>query len=166
MPDLTPFEKLQPCLLDRLTDDSPGRVQESRGERVISLARYKDAVMRDLLWLFNTSVYPKSSEIYRYPLAASSVMNFGCRNLCGLTLGSIDLLEWESHLLTVIRQFEPRIIPQSASVRASVDQWNRHPLSFDIRGELWAKPIPEHIWLKTAIDLDTGRFLFGDRLHE
>jgi type VI secretion system protein ImpF len=166
MPDLTPFEKLQPCLLDRLTDDSPGYAQESRGERVISLTRYKEAVMRDLLWLFNTTAHPPGAEIYQFPAAAASVMNFGCRNLCGLTLGSLDLLEWERHLLSVIRTFEPRIIPHTASVRGAVDQWNRNPLSFDIRGELWAKPIPEQVWLKTAVDLDTGRFLFGDRLHE
>ncbi len=166
MPDLTPFEKLQPCLLDRLTDESPGRAVEGRSERVISLARYKEAVMRDLLWLFNSTAHPPGSEIYDYPAAASSVMNFGCRSLCGLTLGSIDLLEWERHLLMVIRNFEPRIIPQTTSVRASVDQWNRHPLSFDVRGELWAKPVPEQIWLKTAVDMNTGRFLFGDRLNE
>ena len=166
MPDLTPFEKLQPCLLDRLSDEAPGHLQESRSERVISLIRYKESVMRDLLWLFNTTAYPPASEIYEFPAAASSVMNYGCRNLCGMTLGTIDLVEWERHLLTVVRNFEPRIIPQTASVHASVDQWNRHPLTFDIRGELWAKPIPEHIWLKTAVDLDTGQFLFGDRLHE
>jgi type VI secretion system protein ImpF len=152
--------------LDRLSDDAPGRAVEGRSERVISLARYKEAVLRDLLWLLNTTAHPPGAEIHQYPMAASSVMNFGCRSLCGLTLGSIDLVEWERHLLTVIRNFEPRIISQTLTVRSSVDQFSRTPLSFDVRGELWAKPIPEQIWLKTAVDMDTGRFLFGDRLHE
>ena len=166
MPELTPLEKLQPCLLDRLTDDSPGQAQESRGDRVISLARYKEAVKRDLIWLFNSMAHPAGDDIYRFPEAASSVINFGCRNLCGLTQGSLDLPELERHLAEAIRNFEPRIVPYTLSVKASMGQWERNRLEFEIRGELWAKPIPEELWLKTIVDLDTGRFLFGDRLHE
>ena len=51
---LTPLDKLQPCLLDRLTDDEPGKREESRGQRIISLQRYKAGVLRDLEWLFNS----------------------------------------------------------------------------------------------------------------
>ena len=166
MPELTPLENLQPCLLDRLTDDAPGQPQESRSERVISLGRYKEAVMRDLIWLFNSIAHPPEDEIHKFPNAASSVMNFGCRSLCGLTRGNIDLAELERHLTAVIREFEPRIIPQTVTVHASAGEWDRSLLTFEIKGELWAKPIPEQLWLKTVVDLDTGRFLFGDRLHE
>ena len=31
MDDLAPLERLQPCLLDRLTDDEPEKKEESRG---------------------------------------------------------------------------------------------------------------------------------------
>ena len=34
---ITPLDKLQPCLLDRLTDDEPGKREESRSQRIISL---------------------------------------------------------------------------------------------------------------------------------
>ena len=55
MPEgITPLDKLQPCLLDRLTDDEPEKKEESRIQRVISLQRYKAGVLRDLEWLFNS----------------------------------------------------------------------------------------------------------------
>ena len=57
MPELAVIEKLQPCLLDRLTDDEPQNQQESRTQRVISLQRYRQDVLRDLLWLFNASAH-------------------------------------------------------------------------------------------------------------
>ena len=44
----TAIEKLQPCLLDRLTDDEPGKKEESRSQRVISHQKYKRGVLRDL----------------------------------------------------------------------------------------------------------------------
>ncbi len=58
MAELTPLEKLQPCLLDRLTDDDPKNGEESRAQRVVSLSRYKRGVLRDLEWLFNTDARP------------------------------------------------------------------------------------------------------------
>jgi len=57
MAELTPLEKLQPCLLDRLTDDEPNISEESRNQRVISVQRYRRGVLRDLEWLFNTSAH-------------------------------------------------------------------------------------------------------------
>jgi type VI secretion system protein ImpF len=57
MPELAVVEKLQPCLLDRLTDDEPKNSQESRSQRVISVQRYRQGVLRDLQWLFNSSAH-------------------------------------------------------------------------------------------------------------
>ena len=57
MPELIVVEKLQPCLLDRLTDDDPKNSLESRDRRVISLQRYRQGVLRDLQWLFNASAH-------------------------------------------------------------------------------------------------------------
>ena len=60
MPDpRTPEEQLQPALLDRLTDDQPDKKLEPRMERVISKRRLRDAVLRDLTWLFNTTWIPQ-----------------------------------------------------------------------------------------------------------
>src|SRR5688572_24739000 len=55
MSDVLPTEKLQPCLLDRLTDRNPGATQESRTERVMKPTEYRASVLRDLSWLLNTN---------------------------------------------------------------------------------------------------------------
>jgi type VI secretion system protein ImpF len=54
MAELLPQERLQPSLLDRLTDDAPESKDESRDKRVLNLAQLRAGVMRDLSWLLNT----------------------------------------------------------------------------------------------------------------
>src|SRR5436309_11705205 len=98
MPDAIPLEKLQPCLLDRLTDDEPEQSDESRTQRVISLQRYKRGVVRDMEWLLNTSAHLEEEgknkfHLSDYPEAYRSVINFGTRQLCGLLAPDVSELE-------------------------------------------------------------------------
>ena len=51
MADLLPSERLQPCLLDRLTDQDPDQRKEGREQRVVSMRKYREAVLRDLGWV-------------------------------------------------------------------------------------------------------------------
>jgi hypothetical protein len=44
MAELTPQERLQPSLLDRLTDLAPAEREESREQRVINAARLREYV--------------------------------------------------------------------------------------------------------------------------
>jgi type VI secretion system protein ImpF len=162
MAELTPFEKLQPCLLDRLTDDEPDKTEESRTQRVISQARYKRGVLRDLEWLFNSSAHlPEEGErqfkLSDYPEVHRSVLNFGARHLCGLLAPNMEELERE--LLEAIRLFEPRIIDHTLTVKATVD---RHIVTMEIVGELWANPVSEKLFIKTSIDLENGQCTLGD----
>src|SRR5882762_249195 len=162
MPDFTPFEKLQPCLLDRLTDEDPQNTQESRSQRVISLSRYRRGVLRDLEWLLNASAHlPEEGgsrwRLENFPEAERSVINFGTRQLSGLFAS--DMHELERHLTEALQLFEPRIISQSVSIHASME---RNLIDIEIRGELWANPLPEQLYVKTNIDLETGLCLLGD----
>ena len=54
MAELTPQERLQPSLLDRLRDDEPSTQVESRDKRILSMAALRESVMRDIGWLLNT----------------------------------------------------------------------------------------------------------------
>ncbi len=152
------IERIQPCLLDRLTDDEPEKTQEGRNARVISPARYRDAVMRDLRWLFNTSVRIEAEELEDFPEVAHSVLNYGVRDLCGQLSTSLDPSAIERELASAIADFEPRVIPGTLRVRAirDVDASSPSVLRFEINAELWANPVPEHLFIKTAIDLETG----------
>jgi type VI secretion system protein ImpF len=68
--------------------------------------------------------------------------------------------ELERQLIEAIQLFEPRILRHTLQVKATVE---RHLISFEIRGDLWANPVPEHLFINTKIDLETGQTLLGDR---
>ncbi len=162
MSDQIPTELLQPCLLDRLTDDEPHKREESRTQRVISHLKYRRGVLRDLEWLLSTSAYlnPPGSEkpdLREYPEAWRSVINYGTRQICGLTAPNMERLRQE--LAEAIRIFEPRILPRSIEVKAEM---TRNMVTFEVHGELWAHPIPERLHLKTSVDLESSVRVHGD----
>ena len=158
MPDPVQLDRIQPCLLDRLTDDEPDKRHESRTARVISPSRYRDAVLRDIRWLFNTSARLDAEDMEAFPEVQTSVLSYGIRDLCGRIATSVDIAELERELTSAVNDFEPRVIPGSLHIRAVDDATGSSPsvLSFEIHADLWANPIPEHLFIKTEIDLETG----------
>ena len=165
MSEQTPIERLQPCLLDRLTDDDPGKIEESRTQRVVSQQKYRRGVLRDLEWLFNTHAYlslegMESFKLKDYPEAYRSVINFGIRQLCGVMAPNMERLQDE--MGEAIQTFEPRITARSLTIHADME---RNLITFDVAGELWANPLPEHLHVKTMVDVETGQCVFGDSPH-
>lgn len=161
MADLTPFEKLQPCLLDRLTDEQPDVAVESRHQRVVSATRFKEGVLRDLRWLFNTQRHSDGEGFDAYPQVARSVLNFGLRDYAGMFAEKRDMREVEREIAEVLMLFEPRIIRYTLQVRVFRDeelaeQRNPHRINLQISADLWAQPTPEKFFAKTVIDLETG----------
>ena len=77
------------------------------------------------------------------------------------TSAACEIAAVEQELFEAIKFFEPRIIPGTLSVRAVGDFEKIGPncLGFEIRGELWASPMPEQLYIRTQIDLDTGECL-------
>jgi type VI secretion system protein ImpF len=158
MAEPTPIDRLQPCLLDRLTDDEPEVTKESRDQRVISVRRYRGAVLRDLEMLLNSRTYPPGSEVYDFNEAERSVLNYGIPDLAGTTVSSVSPTEFEARVKQAILCFEPRISRRSLSVRivSSPEAQPVRAIVFQIEGELWARPLPEHLFVKTEVDLETG----------
>lgn len=154
----TPYERLQPCLFDRLLDEDVQHKQEGRTARVISLSEYRAAVLRDLSWLMNCSNHVESEGLADFPHVESSVFNFGKPPLSGLGVGGMNLQDLEVAIARAIRNFEPRIVPDTLVVRA-IREASNHSLSslvFEIRADLWARPFPEKLFIKTALDLESG----------
>ncbi|MHC4556079.1 MAG: type VI secretion system baseplate subunit TssE [Planctomycetota bacterium] len=158
MAELTPMDRLQPCLLDRLTDDEPDVQKESRDQRVVSLRRYKRAVLRDLEMILNSKSHPFHDNIYEFSEAARSVLNYGIPDVCGATISVISPDEFEAQVKQTILCFEPRITRKHLSVRIAspLDSASIRTISFEIEGELWAQPLPDHLYVKTEVDLETG----------
>ncbi len=157
MAELTPKERLQPSLLDRLTDDEPDKQQESRDKRVLSMTRLRESVLRDVSWLLNCDSYESVNRLNDYPEVKSSVVNYGIRNLAGSAIAGVSLEDIEKELKRAITYFEPRILAETLSVRVfSTDEMNHHSLNFDIEASLWAQPLPLHLYLRTEINKITG----------
>jgi type VI secretion system protein ImpF len=159
MTSLRAQDRLQPALLDRLTDDEPASALESAESRVINKARLRAMVLRDLAWLFNTT-RSETIDAEAAPQAARSVLGFGLPPLAGRTASSLDPSALEERVRQAILAFEPRILPDSLRVEAVVTerQLDHHnQMGFVISGHLWAQPVPLELLLHTDIDLESGR---------
>jgi type VI secretion system protein ImpF len=158
MAELTPRDLLQPCLLDRLTDNEPEANKESRDQRVVSIRKYKNAVLRDLEMLLNSKSHPLGDNIYEFNEAARSVLNFGIPDVCGATFSTINPAEYETQVKQAVLCFEPRISRNQLSVRilSPDDSRNIRAIAFEIEGNMWAQPLPDHLFVKTEVDLETG----------
>jgi len=159
MAELIPKERLQPALLDRLIDTEPDKKQEPRESRLITKKRLHEAVMRDLAWLFNTTRLGGEVELGGYEYAQRSVINFGLPALSGETASTLDMVSLEQTVRQAILDYEPRIMPESLQVEAlaSGSMLEQHNVvSMQIRGNLWAHPIPIELLLRTDVDLETG----------
>jgi type VI secretion system protein ImpF len=156
--ELTPLERLQPSLLDRLTDDEPTHAKESREKRVYSIRRLKESVLRDLAWLLNTTDMGQSLDSASYPEVAASVLNYGIPDLAGVTSSTISSDALSKEVRRAILNFEPRICPHElrVDVVAAEDAMNHNSLTMRIEGELWAVPVPLHLLVDTSVDLESG----------
>jgi type VI secretion system protein ImpF len=157
-------ERLQPSLLDRLTDDEPDKKKESRDKRVLSPSQLRDSVRRDLAWLFNATNLASVQDLSEYPFVQGSVLNFGLPDLAGRTASSIKVNEIEQLLRRAIWDFEPRLVRKSVKVRLTVREhlMSYNAMSFAIEAELWAQPLPLRLFLRTEIDLETGSVSVAD----
>jgi type VI secretion system protein ImpF len=157
MAELFPKERLQPSLLDRLTDNEPYKKVESREQRVLSFQKLKRSVIRDLEWLLNAGCLESTRELEDYPHVKQSVLNYGIPDLTGTAASNIDAATLEHMLRQRIRIFEPRILPKSLKVRVTnIEAHNT--IIIEIEGELWSQPMPERLYLKTILDLELGDF--------
>jgi len=153
-------DRLQPALLDRLTDDAPTFSSEAEDRRVMSKAALRQAVIRDLGWLFNATQPLLSSESADHQAAATSVLNYGLPALAGELASKIDISQLEKSIRRAIIDFEPRIVADTISVRAieADDVLATHNvIEFEIRGLMWAQPVPLEMLLRTQLDLEAGK---------
>lgn len=158
---VTARDKMQPSLLDRLTDNAPEKKSEPASALQMSHVTLRRHVLRDLQWLFNTINYEASSDLSGLPEVSRSVVNFGVAPLAGKCLSDIEWQDIQRRLTEAIINFEPRILPQGLQVRcvsnvASLDLHN--VLSIEIKGQLWCIPYPLEFLFRSDVDLENGHF--------
>jgi type VI secretion system protein ImpF len=166
MAGLAERERLQPSLLDRLTDHEPEARVEAKEARFATMSSLREWVRRDLSWLLNTTQLAAVVDLSAAPLAARSTLNFGVRAMAGRTLSSVDRADFEGALRDAIAAFEPRLDPETLNVRISNSPaHSRNALVIDIDGELWAQPLPVPLELRTELDLEDGSVTVEDLRH-
>jgi type VI secretion system protein ImpF len=165
---LTSQERLQPSLLDRLTDDDTGAQREAIDARVLSKQQLRAAVLRDLSWLFNTAraqpdgASPDLDELTMWreaPAARQSVVNFGIPALSGKTMSSMHFAALEHAIHEAIVTFEPRIDPKTLAVEVNREAGfsvQHNSLRLVIRGHMWNQPVPLELLLSADVDVETG----------
>jgi type VI secretion system protein ImpF len=162
---LPPQERLQPALLDRLTDDEPDKKLEPREARVLSKRRMRESVLRDLAWLFNATQLEAVDPLAKAPFVRRSVLNFGLPAMSGKTASSLDVTDLTRAVREAILNFEPRILPPTLEIKTLLeagDLDHHNVIGIEIHGQLWAQPVPLEFLVRTDFDLETGKVRITD----
>lgn len=158
MGELTPKDRLQPSLLDRLTDDDPTSRVEGPDQRVLSLARLRESVRRDLGFLLNATHLAAVRDLRDYPEVERSTLNYGIADLAGRPASTIDRGALVRLVRRAILDFEPRLLGPSLKVHITVnpDKSDPNALRFDVEADLWSQPLPLRLHLRTDLSLEDG----------
>lgn len=157
MADKTLAERLQPSLLDRLTDNEPGNLKETRDVRVIDISRLREIIQRDLSWLLNTTNTESSFDANALPCVAKSVLNFGLREVSGEFSTAERAEKIRRSIHRAISTYEPRIIEGTVDVSLSPDdEAGDMTVALIIRADMWAQPLPLELYLRSQVDVTTG----------
>jgi type VI secretion system protein ImpF len=150
-------ERLQPSLLDRLTDLAPTHKRDGPDQQVLSMIQLRQAVLRDLTALLNTTNLATLQDLSSVPLAARSALNFGMHGFAGMIDSPSRVIALEREIAEAIKTFEPRIRPETLRVRSGGSRNNgaNPAVVFEIEGELWGQPAPVQLFLEPTIEVET-----------
>jgi type VI secretion system protein ImpF len=158
MAELTPKERLQPSLLDRLTDDAPGARHEPVEKRTLSMLQLRESVRRDLTWLFNTPNLGALQDLTAHPEIESCTLNYGIPDLAGKPASNVDGAALARLVRRAIWNFEPRLIKKSVKVQvvANPEQHDVNTMCLVIEADLWSQPLPLRLYFRTELNLEDG----------
>jgi type VI secretion system protein ImpF len=147
----------QPALLDRFIVEQPEA--QANGPRGLSRRQMRDALLRDLDDLFRTAP-ALGPEWQADPVLATSVLNYGVPPWVGRAASGIEPGMLEAQIRQALLRFEPRLLPETLAVRAIeptslADTHN--VVELEIRGQLWAHPMPIEVLLRTRMNLEAGQ---------
>ncbi|MDX7998293.1 type VI secretion system baseplate subunit TssE [Xenorhabdus sp. Reich] len=162
---ITAKDRVQPSLLDKLTDNEPDKKKEAINNYLLSHSAFRQSVMKDLQWLLNSINSESDQDLTPFPEICKSVYNFGLVPLAGKPLSEIEKEDIQHRIISAIRIFEPRIIPDGLEVSCVTDTdslilYNTLPI--EIKGFLWCIPWQIEFLFHADIDLENGYFTVKD----
>ncbi|MDC9612699.1 type VI secretion system baseplate subunit TssE [Xenorhabdus khoisanae] len=158
---ITAKDRMQPLLLDKLTDNEPDKKQEATNSFLLSHSALRQSVLRDLQWLLNSINSESEQDLSPFPEILRSVYNFGLPPLAGKYVSGIEWEDIQHRIIRAIHIFEPRIIPDELEINCISDTHSLtlyNTLSVEIKGFLWCAPWPLEFLFRSDIDLENGYF--------
>ena len=159
--------KILPNLFDKLMDDDPGKTIEPLQDRDASIEKYKKTVMRDLISLLNSSTTVEAldlEDLEDLGYAKKSTLTYGMKSFAGMAFSDSNKQTIINEIKRAILKFERRVYPESLEVELMKDSDGNlectasHKIKISITGVLRPLQKKERIFIKTEIDLETGRF--------
>lgn len=154
---------LQPSLLDRLLVTGPKDRPISGLRKSLSARKLRDSVLRDLTWLLNTTNLATRVDFDRFPGVATSIVNYGMPALTGNLRAALERDQVATRIADCIKTFEPRLSQVKVTPETTTSTPEMFTVAFRIEAELWGDPVPQHLTLRTEIDVGSGECLLEDR---
>jgi type VI secretion system lysozyme-like protein len=148
--------RYKPYVLKRLTDDEPYEKREIV-QTVITEKQVKDDIFRNIEMLFCSRSHPSLAELKSYEDVENSVLGYGISDYCGKVCGDEEREFLLEHIKKQIRDFEPRLAPDSIEVKfANPDVAMRSLLELRIGGRIVVEQVNEEVLFISRLDLETG----------
>lgn len=144
------------------TSNVANSAPESAEQRSTAVRRLRDYVCRDLAALLNCGSLDISVDLADFPHVQRSVLNYGMPSLAGRMARSVEAQRIGSTIEAAIANFEPRLSRVRVTPELGDDGSETHVLAFRIEAQLWGQPAPQHLVLRTSIDVDSGDVSIAD----
>jgi type VI secretion system protein ImpF len=135
---------------------------ESPEQRVVSMRRLRESVLRDLNWLLSTASFDTDRPLEGFPAVERSVLNYGLPSVAGLGMSGLDTDEVARRLERTFEFFEPRLSQVRVTPEPEDKQGEGYALRFRVEAELWGQPVPQRLLLRTQIDVETADVVVTD----
>ncbi|MEB0014297.1 type VI secretion system baseplate subunit TssE [Glaciimonas sp. Gout2] len=152
-----------PTLIDRLQDDAPNIHTEPPHKYLFGTQAMRSVIKRDLTLLLNTTNLSNAIDEKTLSAVASSVMNYGIPALSGEYIADRNWIKVERMIRKAIVDFEPRLLPDSLSLRPLTDNANSNHyniLFFELNALIHWSPYPLEFRIQSAFDLETAKVNF------
>ncbi|MDR3115955.1 MAG: type VI secretion system baseplate subunit TssE [Treponema sp.] len=148
--------RYKPYVLKALTDDEPYEKKEV-SHKVIAEKQIKEAIFSNLEMLFYSRSHPSLEEFKGYEEVENSVLGYGINDYCGRMCSDTEREILLEHIQKQIRDFEPRLAPDSIKVEfINADAAMRSLLEVRISGLITVGQMNEEMVFISRLDMETG----------
>lgn len=135
---------------------------EAPEQRVVSMRKLRESVLRDLNWLLSTASFDTGRSLEGFPAVERSVLNYGLPSVAGRRVSGLDPAEIARRMQRTLEFFEPRLSQVRVTPEPQDTQSDGHALRLRIEAELWGQPLPQQLLLRTQIDVETTDVVVTD----